>query len=90
MTKEITVLEQCHEWVKGNSIHLKIKDVCCPDFSCCNKNVNTPIEVRERFLKAFIEEDEPVIYEMLMMFLGNAFSAESIHIAGDSHKGLDS
>jgi len=27
--------EQLTEWVKGNSIHNKEQDECCPDFSCC-------------------------------------------------------
>ena len=75
----MTALEQCKKWVKGNSIHDTEKDACCPDFSCCNKNINTPVKTKERFLKAFIEEDDILITEMLMMFLGEAF--KNVYIA---------
>jgi len=78
------VLDQLNEWVKGNSVHNDERDECCPDFSCCN-GVTTPPDVRERFTKAFRDDDEETVMQMLGMFLGNAFANEEVkvHIAGN-------
>ncbi len=55
--KGLNRLDRCHiqlrEWVKGISIHNGTDNECCPDFSCCQKGVNTPIERRKEFLKVF-------------------------------------
>jgi hypothetical protein len=58
--------EQLQQWLEGNSIH---GEQCCPDFSCCNKYVKTPIEVRQRFVKAIKENDKETELQMLGMFL---------------------
>jgi len=73
--------EQLDEWVKGNPVHNKERDECCPDFSCCNGNM-APVEERERFAKAYYDGDEKTRHEMLGMFLGNAFSDKKLYIAG--------
>ena len=78
----MTIDEQLTEWVKGNPIHNDSRDECCPDFSCCNGNI-APLDVRKRFAKAVREGDEETKMQMLMMFLGNAFSDKNIYIAGD-------
>ena len=78
----MTLDEQLKEWLDGNPIHNTERDECCPDFSCCNGNI-APLNVRERFVKAHYECDEEVKMQMLMMFLGNAFSGKNIYIAGD-------
>ena len=77
----MTPIEQLEEWVKGSSIHNEERDECCPDFSCCNKMVETPVEAKQRFVKAFQENDGYVINQMLMFFLGNAFP--NAHIVGE-------
>jgi hypothetical protein len=59
---------QVDEWVKGNSIHNKEDDECCPDFSCCKPELKAPIEIRETFKNANQEQRE----SMLFSFLGNA------------------
>ena len=73
--------EQLDAWVDGRSIHNKERDECCPDFSCCCKEVNSPIEERLLF------RDRPELRDkMLMMFLGRAIatiSDKKVHIAGD-------
>lgn len=71
---------QLEYWVKGVSVHNEVDDECCPDFSCCNKKMNTPKEVRERFAKA----DERTRTEMLGMFLGKAMETmdKKVYIAG--------
>ena len=82
----MTPKEQLEEWVNGNPIHNQERDECCPDFSCCGGNMAPKIE-RERFAKAFYDGDESLQMEMLMMFLGNAFSDKNIYIAGSMHIG---
>ncbi len=75
----MTCEEQLDEWVKGNSIHNAERDECCPDFSCCQPHL-LALEC-ERV--AFKNADESTRMQMLMMFLGSAFSDAKIHIAGD-------
>ena len=69
--------EQLELWVNGTSVHNQDKDECCPDFSCCNKRMNTPVEERILF------RDRPELRDsMLMMFLGKALADYNVHIAG--------
>lgn len=78
----MTSEKQMDEWVKGNPIHNKERDECCPDFSCCTGKI-APREVRVRFAKAVHDGDENTKIQMLIMFLGNAFADKNIYIAGD-------
>jgi hypothetical protein len=78
--------EQLNRWVTGDSVHNNETDECCPDFSCCNDKMDTPIEVRKRFQQAVLEEDHRTQHEMLMMFLSEALEmmgkSEEVYIAG--------
>jgi len=81
----MTIDEQLKLWVAGESVHNDARGECCPDFSCCNKDMRTPLDVRERFLKAHNDDDEKTIMSMLGMFLGEAMSkycAKKVYIAG--------
>lgn len=73
--------EQLELWVAGDSQHNHTIGECCPDFSCCKGEI-APQDVRDRFYKAFKEDDEYVMHEMLMMFLGEAFKDKKIYVAG--------
>ena len=81
--EEMTCLRQLERWVKGESVHNKTRDECCPDFSCCEGNGWT-LERRQEFAKAFIDEDH---VKTQMMLIG-AFSdivedlPKKVHIAG--------
>jgi hypothetical protein len=77
----ITIEKQLEEWVKGNPIHNTDRDECCPDFSCCQEKIADKY-VRERFAKAFYENDEHTKMEMLGMFLGSIMGGKDIYIAG--------
>ena len=68
--------EQLNKWVNGESIHNDIDEECCPDFSCCLSDVNTPIEIRKKFADAHYLGDEEKVMKMLMGFLGGAFQDE--------------
>ncbi len=76
--------KQLEQWILGNSIHNKNQDKCCPDFSCCNKKMSTPKNVRERFGKAVRDGDCKTVTEMLGMFLGQAAQTmnKNIYVAG--------
>jgi hypothetical protein len=75
-----SVKEQLEKWVAGESIHNTERDECCPDFSCCNKNVNTPIEARRAFAKAYMEDNESLQHSMLGGFLGDALASEEAKV----------
>ena len=36
-------------WLAGLSIHNRLRNECCPDFSCCCKPCRTPFKQRMRF-----------------------------------------
>lgn len=61
---------QLKQWVDGNSIHNKIDDECCPDFSCCIPQLKQPKEIRETFKAVCDKGDEDTEMGMLMDFLG--------------------
>jgi len=75
---------QLAQWVMGNSVHNTDDDECCPDFSCCDKDVKTPLEVKLRFSKAVTENDEKTRMEMLGMFLGQCMQdmGANVYVAG--------
>ena len=72
-----TYQERCQSqldlWVKGESIHNKVDDECCPDFSCCVPDLQADKETRDRFANFNEAERE----EMLVGFLGSALSKET-------------
>ncbi len=59
---------------------------CCPDFSCCHPEGKWPQETRDRFYKAFIDNDETLQHEMLMMALGGLVTTSvpdrSVYVCG--------
>lgn len=50
-THEERTKYQLGEWVKGNSIHNEVDEECCPDFSCCNKDMQTPQYEKDQFIR---------------------------------------
>ena len=81
-------IDQLLKWVQGESIHNDERDECCPDFSCCNSEMNTTKEVREQFIEAFLNDDKEQQHRLLMMFLGQSFTCnpetkdKKVHITG--------
>lgn len=80
---DMTTSEQLQKWVSGEPVHNHARDECCPDFSCCQPDLMADEAVRKRFARAVFEGDESTQNQMLMMFLGAAFSGKKVHIAGD-------
>ncbi len=80
------ISEQLDEWLKGNSMHNEERDECVPDFSCCGGK-SAPLDAKKRFVKAYHDDNNSVIHEMLMMFLRSLLKEkdlnEDVHIAGD-------
>ena len=88
----MTNIEQLDKWCDGESIHngeTSDEGICCPDFSCCTPEIVTPIEIRKRFRKAFVDGDEDTINKMLMMFMGGMLSVAGLSaeviLAGEKH-----
>lgn len=76
------IIEQLDLWVSGNSVHNDEREECCPDFSCCHKEVDTPQAVKELFRTAYLKDNQALIHRLLMEFLGNALGGENVYIAG--------
>jgi hypothetical protein len=85
----MTYKEQLELWVKGESVHDTENDICCPDFSCCNKKINTPIEERLAFKKVYEFGDEKSVNTFLMGYLGQALASFEpeikVHITDGSY-----
>ena len=62
-----TLDEQLRLWVDGQSTHLRTRDSyeCCPDFSCCEPELQQPENIR----RAFLASDEPGRAKWLRFFL---------------------
>ena len=73
-------LEQLQNWVEGKSIHNKIDDECCPDFSCCNNVSETPLETRKIFKAAYEQENWDIHESLCYSFLANAFADKKVFI----------
>lgn len=71
MSIEESSKKQLEEWYNGVSTHNNIRDECCPDFSCCNREIKTPFLIREKFCNAVEKGDEITVNEMLVTFLNN-------------------
>jgi len=85
IAKEDSTLFQLSEWVKGNPIHNKEKDICCPDFSCCIPELLADEETRKRFSEAFLADDEKTYMAFLFMFLNKMLDFKKINafVIGD-------
>lgn len=66
--------KQTLEWLKGNPQHNKVDDECCPDFSCCKPELLAPLEIRQVFYNAEINNDTKTIERLLGEFLDKAIS----------------
>lgn len=67
----MTPEEQLDLWCAGRSVHNDERQECCPDFSCCNPKMDTPIPERLLF------RDRPELrQEMLFGYLGKALAME--------------
>jgi len=85
----MTIEWQLELWLAGNSVHNKVRDECCPDFSCCNPELLAPQDVRAKFCKAYLEKDDTTTHGFLMHFLGAMIAANSdepVYIAGQGVK----
>jgi len=82
----MTQKKQLELWLKGDSIHNKDKNECCPDFSCCNKKMKTDYKIRKLFYDAYHRKDYKVVDVLLMGFLSDAISTmnlkKKIYMAG--------
>ena len=78
-------IEQLNLWVDGISTHDDEHGQCCPDFSCCNKDVDTPEGVKHLFRDAYLRNNEETINRLLIGFLGIALKSlpgKEVYIAG--------
>ena len=78
-------LDQLNRWVNGESVHNDVDNECCPDFSCCNPQANTPIEQRKIFRDLHLAGDLRAM-DMRIGFLGASLAQcapdKHVHIVG--------
>ena len=69
----MTPEEQLTKWVRGNPVHDHARGECCPDFSCCERSLLVPKNVREKFRDA----DTTTRHGMLTHFISAAIEKAS-------------
>jgi hypothetical protein len=62
------ILYQLSQWASGISVHNDIDNMCCPDFSCCNPEIVTPLEKRMEFYKLYREQGPEACMPMMAEF----------------------
>jgi hypothetical protein len=86
----MTYEEQLQRWVDGDSWHKGDKEgeksTCCPDFSCCVPELQSPKEERELFQQLYLAGKHAESERMLMMFLLRSLSVlapgKKVYLAG--------
>jgi hypothetical protein len=71
MTEE----EQLQSWLLAKPFHNNEKDVCCPDFSCCNPKLLAPLHEREFYVGSVLQGNEETAKKLLKVFLKRYFDA---------------
>jgi hypothetical protein len=66
------LFDQIKKWASGHSLHNETDDWCCPDFSCCIKEIDTPADQRQEYLRLFTEQGVEGIVSMMETFTANA------------------
>ena len=69
-------IDQLNLWVDNISAHNHEYDECCPDFSCCRQDIITPRHIKIAFREAYINNNENLKIQYLMMFLGQLLKKE--------------
>lgn len=62
---KLAVQHQLDQWVKGNSVHNRSFDECCPDFSCCVPQTKWHKDRRLAFANATPEERAAMLHMAL-------------------------
>ena len=78
---KITVLDQLTHWTVGQFEHNAAYDECCPDFACCNPNVQTSYAERREYFCAYMDKNKRTAHMMLGGFLAGALADKNVHIA---------
>ena len=68
----MTYEEQLEKWLEGESIHDEETNTCCPDFSCCDPELQTHKEKRELFYEAYKSGDSVIAGNLMSGFLNLA------------------
>lgn len=76
---------QLLQWRHGQPMHNRETNECCPDFSCCDPLLLAPEHERLTFYTAVCREEDALVDQLLMGFLGRLIAAHkpNARIAGD-------
>lgn len=68
---------QIEKWANGSSVHNGPDNKCTPDFSCCHKGIDTPIQKRQEFQRLFKSGGATACEKLLTEFLKAALEITS-------------
>jgi hypothetical protein len=69
---------QLQQWLPGNSIHDYANNECCPDFSCCNREVSTSQEEKDEFIS--LHRDGKSKDHLYALFLGRSLQTLGVEV----------
>jgi len=75
----MTAQEQLEKWVRGENVHNKTNDECCPDFACCQSNNHWPTPLRLKFQETYLSGGD--VMPMLLMALSGVVP-DDVYVAG--------
>ena len=86
----MTISEQVARWVAGESVHNAARDECCPDFSCCQPEMQWAEPRRREFQEACLAGDDEKVEGMLFGALTRAIAEldgdARVHVAGSADR----
>ena len=84
--EQMTPDEQLERWVAGESVHNATRDECCPDFSCCQPEMQWAEPRRREFQEAFLADDHVRVHDLLMggltRMVGESDIETKVHVTG--------
>lgn len=78
MATQMTEEEQLQQWLVAKPVHNEEKNLCCPDYSCCNPKLLAPIHEREKYVGAVQNKLDDVWKEMQKKFINRYFDAHPV------------
>lgn len=64
--EDMTTERQLELWVEGQNIHNSKTDDCCPDFSCCQPDMEWEVENKILFAEAYVNQDLELVKKLMV------------------------
>jgi hypothetical protein len=80
---EAAAQQQLNQWVIGNSQHNVSDGSCCPDFSCCDGEIETTMQARVEYRAAYLKGNVTKMCAMFTAFLAAHLRSDAIILSSE-------